>query len=93
MVLERHPFFAAGYKLLLSACADSGMPVPDSVLNRNALVACSRNAKLSVQLGAAFEEKGYWANAIAAYSLANALAPDNEQASECLAAAIIAAKR
>jgi hypothetical protein len=69
------------------------MPVPDSVLNHNALVACSRNAKLSVQLGAAFEEKGYWANAIAAYSLANTLAPANEQASECLAAAIIAAKR
>jgi hypothetical protein len=92
-LLERHPFFAAGYELLFSACADSGTPVPDSVLNGNALVACSENAKLSMLLGAAFGEKGYWVNAIAAYSLANTLAPANEQASERLAAAITAAKR
>ena len=43
--------------------------------------------------GAAFEEKGYWVNAIAAYSLANALAPANEQATARLAAAIAGAKR
>jgi hypothetical protein len=92
-LLERHPFFAAGYSLLFSACADSETPVPDAVLNGNALVACSENAELSMQLGAAFGEKGYWVNAIAAYSLANTLAPANEEASERLAAAITAAKR
>ena len=92
-LLERHPFFAAGYSLLFSVCADSGTAVPDSVLNGNALVACSENAELSMQLGAAFGEKGYWVNAIAAYSLANALEPASEEASERLAAAIAAAKR
>jgi len=92
-LLEHHPFFADGYDLLFSACADSGTPVPDAILNGNALVACSENAKLSMQLGAAFGEKGYWVNAIAAYSLANALAPADERTSERLAAAITAAKR
>jgi cytochrome c-type biogenesis protein CcmH/NrfG len=92
-LLERHPFFAPGYSLLFSACADSATPVPDSVLNGNALVACSENAELSMQLGAAFGDKGYWVNAIAAYSLANTLAPSSEEASERLAAAITAAKR
>lgn len=92
-LLERHPFYAAGYDLLLSACADSGVPVPDSVLNGNALVACSQSAKLSMQLGAAFEEKGHWMNANAAYSLANALAPADKQVSERLAAATTIGKR
>ena len=92
-LLERHPYFAAGYKLLFSACADSGTAVPESVLNGNALIACSEDAELCTQLGAAFEEKGYWVNAIAAYSLANVLAPANEETTARLAAAIAGAKR
>ena len=54
---ERHPFFAAGCSLLFSACADPETAVPDAVLNGNALVACSENAELSMQLGAAFGER------------------------------------
>lgn len=92
-LLAQHPFFGAGYSLLFSACADSGTAVPESVLNGNALVACSDNAELSMQLGAAFSEKGFWVNAIAAYSLANTIEPANEEASERLAAAVAGAKR
>jgi hypothetical protein len=92
-LLERHRYFAAGYGLLFSACADSGTPVPESVLNGDALIACSENAELSAQLGAAFAEKGFWVNAIAAYSLANVLAPQSGEVSERLAEAIASAKR
>jgi plasmid maintenance system antidote protein VapI len=79
--------------MLFAACADSGTAVPESVLTGNALVACSESAELSMQLGQAFGEKGFWVNAIAAYSLANVLAPANEEASERLAAAVAGAKR
>jgi hypothetical protein len=92
-LLGQHPFFGAGYSLLFAACADSGTPIPESVLNGNALVACSDNAELSMQLGAAFAEKGLWVNAIAAYALANTLDPTSEEASERLAAAVAGAKR
>ena len=92
-LLERHRHFAAGYSLLFSACADSGTPVPESVLNGDALIACSESAELSTQLGAAFGEKGFWVNAIAAYSLASVLAPESGEVSERLAEAIASAKR
>ncbi len=92
-LVTRYPFFAAGYSLLFSACADSGTPVPDSVLNGNALVACSESADLLIEVGSAFQQKGFGVNAVAAYALATSLAPDNQNARERLAAAVSSAKR
>jgi len=92
-LLQLHPFFGPGYALLFSACADSGTKVPESVLTGDALVACSENSDLLVQLGQAFGEKGFWVNAIAAYATANVLAPTNLEVSERLAAAVANAKR
>lgn len=92
-LIERHPYFGPGYALLFSACADSGTPVPESVLTGDALIACSDKSDLLVQLGAAFEEKGFWVNAIAAYATAGVLAPTNLEVSERLAAAVTSAKR
>ncbi len=85
-MLAQHPFFAPGYKLLFQVCADSGTPVPESVLTGNALLACSENVELLQELGAAFSEKGFVVNALAAHAFAAALEPDNEEARERLAA-------
>lgn len=92
-LLVRHPYFAAGYGLLFSVCADSGTAIPESVLNGNGLIACSENAELSFALGRAFLEKGFAMNAVAAFSLATVLAPQRRDARERLAAAIAAARK
>jgi hypothetical protein len=92
-LLAQHPYFGPAYAMLFPLCADTGTPVPESVLTGEALVACSEDSELLVQLGAAFGEKGYWVNAIAAYATANVLAPTNLEISERLAAAVASAKR
>jgi tetratricopeptide (TPR) repeat protein len=86
-LLQKHPYFGAGYELLFSACAEGGVEIPDSALTGNAVIACSDSAELSMRLGRAFQEKGLIANAIGAYSMAAALDPDNSEAGERLAAA------
>lgn len=93
ILLERHAYFAPGYELLFQACADSGTPVPESVLTGNAIVACSENAKLLLALGAAFQQKGFRVNAVAAYSLAAAVDPKSDEAREGLTAALAGAGR
>jgi len=90
-LLSRHPYFGDGYELLFQACADSGAPVPESVLNGNALAACSESADLLAALGSAFGEKGFAVNAVAALSLAASLEPQNDAVREQLASAIAAA--
>jgi Flp pilus assembly protein TadD len=65
--------------------------VPESVLNGNALVACSESADLLAALGAAFGEKGFAVNAVAALSLAVSLEPQDDAVRERLASAIAAA--
>jgi hypothetical protein len=92
-VIARYPYFAPAYDALFPACADADIPVPESVLTGNALIACSESADLSLRLAKAFSAKEWHVNAIAAYSLASALAPDNRAASEGLAAATASARR
>jgi len=87
-LLASHPYFSGGYKALFAACSESGTAVPDFALTGNALVACSESAELSMQLGAAFGDKGFWVNATAAYALAMASEPANTEAVEKHAAAI-----
>jgi tetratricopeptide (TPR) repeat protein len=88
IVIDRHPFFGPAYQTLLEACAETGTAVPDAVLSGNALLACSESASLLLKLGAAFQDNGYTVNAVAAYSLASALDPDNDEVRERLAAAV-----
>ena len=87
-VIVGHPYFASAYKLMLTACKDSGTPVSEAVLTGNALVACSEDAELSMLLGEAFGAKGLWVNASAAYGFALALEPKNREAGERHAAAL-----
>lgn len=92
-LIERHPFFAPAYELLFQACADSGTQIPESTLNGNALIACAESPELLTALGAAFLEKGYAVNAIAAYSVAATLAPENGEIGERLADALSGVKK
>ena len=87
-----HPYFPGTYEMLFRICADANTPVPESVLTGNALIACSENAELSMQLGEAFAEKSLWLNAIGAYGFAAALEPRNKEALERHAEAIKRAK-
>jgi tetratricopeptide (TPR) repeat protein len=87
-LIAAYPYFPDAYAMLFKACANSDTEIPESVLTGNALVACSESAELSMELGAAFGEKGLWLNAIAAYALAVAVEPKNTEASERHAAAL-----
>jgi hypothetical protein len=91
-LVSRHPYFAGGYELLFKACADSATPVPESALTGNALVACSESTELLAALGTAFGEKGFAVNAVAAFSLAASLDPQDDAVREQLASAIAAGK-
>ncbi len=84
-LVSRHPYFAGGY-------ADSATPVPESALTGNALVACSESTELLAALGTAFGEKGFAVNAVAAFSLAASLDPQDDAVREQLASAIAAGK-
>lgn len=92
-LIERQPFFAPAYELLFRACADSATAIPESVLTGDALLACAESPELLTALGAAFLEKGYAVNAIAAYSLAATLAPENPEVRERLASALAGVKK
>jgi hypothetical protein len=92
-LVTRHPYFAPAYEILFKACADSGTPVPEAALTGNALIACSESVELSMRLGAAFAEKEWHVNAVAAFSLACALEPGNAQANERRTASASAARR
>lgn len=91
-IIAEHPYFPDAYKMLFKICEDSGTAIPEAVLTGNALIACSESAELSIQLGAAFDAKGLWLNAIAAYALALALEPRNKEALERHAAVISQAR-
>jgi len=79
-VIAANPYFGSAYKVLFSACAECGIPVPDAVLTDDALVACAESAELSIQLGNAFGDKGRWAKAARAFELALVLEPENPEA-------------
>ncbi|MEI9930865.1 MAG: hypothetical protein WDM89_10025 [Rhizomicrobium sp.] len=91
-LIVAHPYYPSGYELLFRACKEAEKDIPETVLTGNAIVACSESAELSLQLGAAFGQKGLWINAIASYAIAMALEPANREAAERHAAALKEAK-
>jgi predicted Zn-dependent protease len=92
-LIEKHPYYPPAYVLLFKVCADQGVPLPESVLTGNAIVACSESAERLVALGQAFQDKGYVVNAVAAQALAAQLEPQNPMARAALAASLDAAKK
>lgn len=92
-LIARHPYFAPAYRLLFEVCDTGDFALPEGVLSGNALIACSQSADLSILLGKAFADREWHVNAIAAYSMALTLEPDNEEASERRAASSAAARR
>jgi tetratricopeptide (TPR) repeat protein len=92
-LIEQHPFYAPGYRVLFTACRKGERPVPESILGANALLGCLANADLLTELGAAFQSKGLVVYAVAALSMAVVLAPDNRRAHHILAAVLSSERR
>ena len=91
--IRHHPFFTPAYKLVFSVCKRAGIPVPESVLNPGAVIACSESPQLLTDLGQALLDKGLLVNAVSALSLAIAVAPDHQRAHHLLAVAMSQEKR
>jgi tetratricopeptide (TPR) repeat protein len=86
-VIAANPHFGSAYKVLFSACAAGGIPVPGAVLTDDALIACADSTELAIQLGNAFGDEGCWAKAAKAFELALVLEPENPEALARYAAA------
>ena len=92
-MIRHSPFYTPAYKLLFSVCKKNEIPVPESILDSSAVMACSDNAPLLTDLGQAFLDKGLLVNAVTALSLATIIAPDHQRAYHLLAVALTQEKR
>jgi hypothetical protein len=91
--IRHSPFFTPAYKLLFSICKGSDIPVPESILNADAIIACSDSAQLLTEVGQAFLDRGLLVNAVTALSLATIIGPDHQRAFHLLAVALTQEKR
>lgn len=92
-LLTRNPFFGPAYRQLFLACEEIGRPISHRYLDGNALFACSDSPKLLTELAATYSAKGMAVNALAALSMAVALAPDDFRLNHLYAKALADEKR
>jgi len=92
-MIRHSPFFTPAYRLLFSTCKKSDIPIPESILTPDAVMACSDNAALLTDLGQAYLDKNLVVNAVTALSLATIVTPDYQRAYHFLALALSQEKR
>jgi len=92
-MIRHSPFFTPAYRLLFSTCKKSDIPIPESILTPDAVMACSDNAALLTDLGQAYLDKNLVVNAVTALSLATIVTPDYPRAYHFLALALSQEKR
>ncbi|MBV9571527.1 MAG: hypothetical protein JO056_09845 [Alphaproteobacteria bacterium] len=92
-LLAGNPFFGPAYRQLFGAYEEIGRAIPYRYLDGNAVFACSDSPKLLAELAAVYGARGMAVNALAALSMAAALAPDDFRINHLYAKALADEKR
>jgi len=87
--VTRNPCFGTGYRLLVQVCKASGQPLPACFTGSHALLACTKNPDVLVEIADAMLLQERVVNAIAALSVATVLDPDNYRANYLLAKVLV----
>ena len=92
-LLERYPYYSAGYKMLFAAYRENGESIPWQKLSGNALLGCAENIELLIDLGGIYLEQGRNVAAISALATALTMNADHKRANQLFAKALITQRR
>ena len=92
-VVERHPYCTQAWKPLLTTYKALQAQPPAELFGGNALLGMAGRPELLLEAGKVLLEAGYLVNAIAAFSLATTVAPENGKAHHLLATALLKGNR